>query len=379
MTWKPTKDPLSTATAWTGQDDTAVVLSEKRVLVAGGADAGGKALDKSAFYAVGTDEWTETLPLTQARRLHSMTLLKDDVVLVAGGISGAATFPSDGSKKAELYVPKDKKWVGTGEMKVGRWGHSAVVLSDGRVLVTGGRNRRSPQSHGALASAEIFKPGDGTWSDAAPMLDARSGHQSILLSNNLVLVIGGSTPVSGTADAALAYCELYDAVKNTWTATGSLAVPRTGHQAVELSDNTVLVVGGHSPGGPGDGTYNPFSLQSTELYTPGSGQWAAGPALPYGRSGHRAVALADKEALVAGGTDGATADIGYPNALRYKLVNGRPAWESAGQLAAGRFGFAAAAVDGKVVVIGGVTRSGPAAAEPGKDELTATAEVWSPA
>jgi N-acetylneuraminic acid mutarotase len=375
MTWKPTTQPLTTATAWTGQDDTAVVLSDKRVLVAGGADATGKALDKSAFYAVGDDKWTETLPLVQARRLHTMTFLKDDVVLVAGGITGTPTFPSEGSKKSELYVPKDKKWVATkGDLKVGRWGHSAVVLPNGKVLVTGGRTRRSAQSHRALASAEIYDPTEGTWSDAADMNDARSGHQSILLSNNLVLVIGGSTPVSGTADAALAYCELYDATKNTWTPTGSLAVPRTQHQAVELSDNTVLVVGGHSPGGPGDGTFNPFSLRSTEIYTPGAG-WTPGPDLPYGRSGHRAVALADKEALVAGGTDGATADIGYPNALHLKAGS----WQPAGQLTAGRFGFAAAAVDGKVVVIGGVTRSGPAAAEPGKDELTATAEVWSPA
>ena len=59
---------------------------------------------------------------------------------------------------------------------------AAVLLQDGRVLIIGGNNANGP-----VASADIFGT-DGNFSHAALMQTARSGHTATVLSDGRVLV-----------------------------------------------------------------------------------------------------------------------------------------------------------------------------------------------
>src|SRR4029453_13200361 len=122
----------------------------------------------------------------------------------------ATQFPPPGLTSAEVYNPAKGTWSPTGAMHHARWGHSAVLLGDGGVLVAGGSAVRSGQSLGALRTAERYDPKTGTWTEVAPMTDARTGHPAVVLDKGLVLVAGGGVPVSRTDEAALAFCELYD-------------------------------------------------------------------------------------------------------------------------------------------------------------------------
>jgi hypothetical protein len=79
-----------------------------------------------------------------ARVYHTATLLSDGRVLVAGG----------GDATAELYDPATATFSSTGSMAVARSSHTATLLSDGRVLVAGGADNNA----GALASAELYQP-----------------------------------------------------------------------------------------------------------------------------------------------------------------------------------------------------------------------------
>src|SRR4029453_3616115 len=117
----------------------------------------------------------------------------------------------------------------------------------------------SGQSLGALRTAERYDPKTGTWTEVAPMTDARTGHPAVVLAKGRVVVGGGGVPVSRTDEAALAFCELYDADADTWTPTGSMLVPRTRHQAALVSATSVLVTGGSAPGPLGDGGFDPAS------------------------------------------------------------------------------------------------------------------------
>jgi N-acetylneuraminic acid mutarotase len=372
-----TSDDLHTAGAWDGQHDGAVLLTDGTVLVAGGADASSAALARTARFnpAAGTDgEWAEDVAMHTARRLHSTTRLADGKVLVAGGTGVGNQFPAPGLPSAEIYDPVGKSWAPAGGLHVGRWGHSAVLLADGSVLVAGGTAVRSGQSVTALRSVERYVPKDDKWTEVAPMTDARTGHPAVVLSNGRVLVVGGSVPTGRDDEAALAYCEIYDPKEDTWTPTGNLLAPRTRHQAVAVSDTTVLVTGGSPPGPVGDGTFDPVSRATAELFTVSAGAWTAAKPMPAGRGHHRAVPLGSGKVLVVGGTDRVRDDVGFSSALVYDAGSGD--WSVAAGLTVGRWAFAATALaDHRVLVTGGVARTGLAAAT-GADELTVSTEIF---
>jgi hypothetical protein len=347
--------------------DAAVRLDSGRILLAGGADAGGTPLADTVLFDPVTGAWSATGELVTARRTHSLTKLADGRVLIAGGRTADAP---DGVTSIEVYNPVDGAWTATPDAMSARSGHSATLLKTGEVLVAGGTGLTS-----TLSSAELFDPSTGDWAPAGPMTVPRSGHQAVLLPSGRVLVIGG-TLATGRGDAALAYCELYNPATDTWTATGDLSTPRVGHQGTVLRDGCVLVTGGDSPGRPARAPFRAGSLDTAELYDPATGVWTPVADMPGGRIRHRGVLLPTGRVLVLGGTSGPTYNAGFPHAMTYDPDSG--VWTTTGGLTVGRWDFAAVVLaDGRILAAGGRTRSG-AAAPAGVDVLTATAEIFTP-
>ncbi|CAF4196891.1 unnamed protein product [Adineta steineri] len=71
-------------------------------------------------------------------------------------------------------------------MNVARWLHTASTLTNGSVLVTGGRG-----SNGFLDSAELYNPGTGTWTTTRNINVVRQYHTASTLANGSILVAGG--------------------------------------------------------------------------------------------------------------------------------------------------------------------------------------------
>src|SRR4029453_13178629 len=94
-----------------------------------------------------------------------------------------------------------------------RSGHTATLLSNGNVLVTGGVDET-----GALAAAELYDPVSGSWSATGNMSVARVDHSATLLSSGWVLVAGGT---SSTFEE-LGTAELYDPETGSWATTGGM-------------------------------------------------------------------------------------------------------------------------------------------------------------
>lgn len=83
---------------------------------------------------------------------------------------------------------------------IARSSHTASVLLDRRVLVTGG-------CYGASSNtAEIYDPSTGIWTLASSMNATRTQHTTSLLANGKVLVTGG---LSSSGSVVLSTSEIY--------------------------------------------------------------------------------------------------------------------------------------------------------------------------
>src|SRR5690349_19947389 len=122
--------------------------------------------------------WTSVNPMGITRAQHTATLLSDGKVLIAGGYDQPGS-PSSIVFRAstEIFDPATNAWSSMASMTIARSGHTATLLPGGKVLITGGYNG------GYLASAELYDPTSNTWSSAGSMVAARVNHTSTLLPN----------------------------------------------------------------------------------------------------------------------------------------------------------------------------------------------------
>jgi hypothetical protein len=289
--------------------------------------------------------------MSKARELHTATLLSDGKVLVVGGDSWERLRYCPLSVKppcmfkvplafAELFDPASGSFTGTGSMAAPRTRHTATLLGDGKVLITGGDGGNDLSN--PLATAEIFDSSTGVFTPTGNMVSARAGHTATLLVNGKVLLAGGS---SGASTA-----ELFDPATGEFTATGNMETPHTNGTATLLNNGDVLVAGGEDASG------NPVT--TAELFNPTTGMFSPTGSMSVARSGHTATLLTSGKVLVTGGksSSGATATF---TATAELFDTATQAFVLTGSMESPReFHTATRRTDGKVLVTGGLSGTG---------------------
>jgi len=220
-------------------------------------------------------------PMLQPRSGHTATLLQDGKVLITGGMRRNQDFYTS----AELFDPAAGKFQATGAMSVARVGHAAVLLRSGKVLVVGGW-----VGHGGTDSAELYDPATGCFTALSRMNAKRGRPSATLLASGDVLIAGGAdhdTP-GGVASA-----EIFRAATSKFEPLGPMHTARISQTATLLNDGRVLIVGGR-----GDAV-----TASAELYDPISKQFVVTGSLRTARYKHSAGTLPDGRVLIAGGSD----------------------------------------------------------------------------
>ncbi len=275
---------------------TATLLSDGRVLIAGGGSASwtdkvASYLASAELYDPKTGKFKPTGSMATTREYHTATQLTDGRVLITGGNDAGAHAVAS----AELYDPKTGTFSPTGSMASARGFHTATPLSDGRVLIVGGYSAGWTVDGLFLASAEIYDPKTGTFSPTGSLAAGRGFQTATLLSDGRVLIAGGDDSVGHSLHTA----ELYDPETGTFSPTGSLRHARTFHAATRLADGSVLLAGGD----PSGWSYADAFLDSAEIYDPKTGTFSPTGSLTHRRVFHSATLLADGRVLVAGGTD----------------------------------------------------------------------------
>jgi len=232
---------------------TATLLNNGQVLIAGGY------LDDSSaeLYDPTTGTFALTGRLNVARENHTATLLHDGTVLIAAGFDGDVAL-----KSAEIYNPADGTFTELSQtLNLGRFYHTATLLNNGQVLLAGGELSSNPYE---TATAELYNPDTQTFTYTTGSMDApRFYHTATLLTNGLVLVTGGCPQEDGQYcdNYPLYTADLYDPASGTFALTSYLNVQRTFHTATLLNNGQVLLVGGAYDGEDDVTT-------TTELYGP---------------------------------------------------------------------------------------------------------------
>ena len=275
-----------------------------------------------------------------ARASHSSTLLPNGKVLIAGGFSGSGG-ESNPYRTVELYDPGAGTFQSVGEMSIGRSGHTATLLKNGKVLIVGGWTGR----YGHDGSAEIYDPAANTFTATGNLVTERAGNTATLLADGRVLIAGGEN----REENKIASAEIYDPSMGKFTQTGSMADARSAHTATALEDGRVLIIGGGSGHYPSQNIY-----RSAEIFDPATGKFTSTGAMNVGRHKHAAILLRSGKVLIVGGSDNRDWHGEYASAEIYDQASGT--FTATGAMNTSRFkipGAMALLPNGKVIVAGG--------------------------
>jgi hypothetical protein len=151
----------------------ATLLADGRILAVGGtyepptpeSVSPWEGIDATAeLYDPVSDAWLMTGNLGKTDRGYTATLLTDGRVLVAGGMDRPLIGNVPASASAAVYDPRTGAWGATTDMLEGTSDHTATLLPDGKVLVAGGiigvaQNQDGHGNLGYRSSAELYDPG----------------------------------------------------------------------------------------------------------------------------------------------------------------------------------------------------------------------------
>lgn len=333
--------PLSTARA----NHTLTLLSDGRLLVAGGSQGSDSYLSSTAIYDPFRGSWSTAASMNYARSGHTANLLADGRVLVAGGKGltgiGVANFLSN----AEIYDPTTNSWTLLPDsMTSPRQFHTATLLTDGRVLLAGGQSGLLTLSD----SVELFDPQDETFTEVMNnnVLSARKDHTATRLPDGTVLIAGGQTSLSGPMISYTDTTAIFNPTDNSLSVGASFSGHRGAHTATLLNNGKVLVAGGRY-----------YSLAtayrtSVQLYDPVTENWSDGAALSTGVAYHSTSLQPNGDLLVCGGFNGAA----LSQCERYDPdVN---TWSSAASFNQARYFHAVVLLpSGSLVAVGGTDGS----------------------
>jgi hypothetical protein len=204
--------------------------------------------------------------MTNARQEATATLLADGDVLIAGGVDLISTPMYHPIGLAEIYDPSSGIFTRTGSMTTPRSDASAVLLTDGRVLIVGGWGCQDPARCTAdnwagqiqLSSAEIYNPATERFTRTGSMSEVRYDATALRLSDGIVLVVSGYTRV----------VEAYNPWTGRFTRVGTLTRDYDdGMVAALLPTGKVLVVGPDSAG-LGVEVFDPDTGRSRSIPSP---------------------------------------------------------------------------------------------------------------
>lgn len=346
-------------------------LHDGRVLLTGGqaANAPASVITNSVdAFNPWNNSVTPVAPMTIRRWSHTATTLADGRVLVTGGRTGSTAANGIVLNTAEIYDPATNEWTETTTpMNVARRSHTATLLPNGKVVILGGGNGVSTTTSQAIQSAEMFDPATGMFTLIGNMTQRRSAHSALLLDDGTVLISGGST-LTGTLYPTNT-AEIFDPADNSFTPVGPMNYPHLAQLPGKLRDGRV-VQGSSYYNDTHTSTGGRISAES-EIYDPATRSFTPIPRMFKQRIDIGAQGLLDGTLLIAGGV---TTSPNFPSIFQPTSEIYDPetaSWKLSGIMSIGRDEFSGLLLDdGRVVISGGFVSPGAV--------LLNTVEIYTP-
>lgn len=210
------------------------------------------------------------------------------------------------------------------------------------------RNRRLAAWAALLLLAPAAKGGanDSMWQALAPLRVSRHDLQLVAWNGKLIAI-------SGAHDQTIADVDLYDRPGNKWTPLAPIPEMRGWFGAASIAGR-IYCAGGKrirtekEKSASGDGSHYEYRA-GLNIYDPETDRWTVGPPMSAPRAGCCAAAL-DGKLYVIGGSNPTN---GFQNRVEiYDPV--KNAWQDGPSIPDGREDMAAAAIGGKIYALGGV-------------------------
>lgn len=261
-----------TTSLYPASESRLVLLPNSHILVCGGRHSASSGLSSRDCYLIYSWEYAASI---------GMNLTKDPSIIDL----------TDEEKDPPIYIYPNL-------LSTPRYAHTMTLLPNGKILVAGGFSDGTPSDTADIITLD-YNVVNSTTRITVDMLSARANHTATLLTQGPdagnVLICGGTSDGVNTLDS----CEIFitSATSEPYFKPGpTLTSPREGHTASLLPNGKVFFAGG---------LLRPATYHlTTELYDPTNNSMTPGPSLLVGRSSHTAVTLASGYTLLIGGYNG---------------------------------------------------------------------------
>jgi len=347
---------------WPGRSGhTSVVLADGEIVLMGGITEGGirkndvwHSTDAGVSWSLLTDA-----ALWSPRYAHTSVVLPEDgsIVLMGGNIGiylenhAHDVWRSDDGGETWQEQTHLAEWRG-------RYDHASVALSDDSILVIAGKIKGYvkingvKQSEYTLTDNSVYISTDQgqTWEARTGLPRSVGGHSSVVLSDDGVVVMGGHyySPFDGGQSIYRDNVWRSDDAGLTWNELTNDPgwLGRNNHTGVALADDTIVLMGGYNGNNWNDVWRS--SDQGPSWENIACAEWSQ-------RSGSSSVVLLDGSILLMGGTDGSTwNDV-------WRSTNKGKTWQLMVEEAEwmGRYGHTSVVLpDGSIILMGGLTTDG---------------------